>query len=179
MSAWTVIAHTEVGSGGAANIEFNSISGTYTDLAILISGRSNRANPDDWLTIAFNGSSANYSGRRLYGSGSSVTSDQNALTTVIDSGLIDGNNATASTFASVLVYIPNYAGSTNKSVSIDSVMENNATEAYQLIGASLWSDTAAITSIVLDSRFGGTWQEYSSATLYGILKGSSGGVTVS
>jgi hypothetical protein len=179
MSAWTVIAHTEVGSGGAANIEFGSISGSYTDLAVLLSVRGNQANIWDWLTIAFNGNAANYSGRRLYGSGNSVQSNSQSVSSYIENGLINGNTSTSNTFANVLIYIPNYSGSANKSVSIDSVSENNATEAYALIGAALWSNTAAITTVTLDSAAGGTWQQYSSATLYGITKGSSGGVTVS
>ncbi len=37
MSAWTVIAHTEVGSGGVADITFSSIAGTYTDLYLAVS----------------------------------------------------------------------------------------------------------------------------------------------
>jgi hypothetical protein len=78
-----------------------------------------------------------------------------------------GNGATASTFGNGEVYIPNYAGSTNKSMSADGVSENNGTEAYTDLIANLWSNTSAITSILLypDS---GTWQQYSTATLYGI-----------
>jgi hypothetical protein len=179
MSAWTRIAHTEVGSGGAANIEFGSISGSYTDLAILLSVRGNQANIWDWLTIAFNGNAASYSSRRVYGSGNGVSENAQSVGSYIENGLINGNTSTSNTFANVLLYIPNYSGSTNKSVSIDSVSENNGTEAYALIGAALWANTAAITTVTLDSAAGGTWQQYSSATLYGITKGSSGGVTVS
>ena len=179
MSAWTVIGHTEVGSGGAANIEFTSIAGTYTDLAILLSVRGNQSNTWDWLTMQFNGNGSGYSSRRLYGTGSGVSSNTQGVSNHSENGLIDGNTATSNTFANVLIYIPNYAGNTNKSVSYDTVMENNATEAYALVGASLWSNTAATTSILLDSSAGGTWLQYSSATLYGITKGSSGGVTVS
>jgi hypothetical protein len=47
------------------------------------------------------------------------------------------------------MYIPNYAGSSNKSVSIDAVTENNATAAEANLVAGLWSSTAAITSITL------------------------------
>ncbi len=179
MSAWTAIAYTEVGSGGAASISFSSISGAYTDLALLLSVRSNQSNVWDWLTIELNGNTSGYSSRRLYGSGTGASGNSQSVTNYSENGLINGNTSTASTFANVLVLIPNYSGNKNKSVLIHSVSENNANEAYTLTGGSLWSNTSAITSIVIDSQAGGTWQQYSSATLYGITKGSSGGVTVS
>jgi hypothetical protein len=76
------------------------------------------------------------------------------------------------------IYIPNYTGSTAKSVSVDGVMENNATYAAAGIIAGLWNDTAAVTSVSISSEVA-TLVQYSSATLYGILKGTSNGVTVS
>ena len=36
---YTALASVTVGSGGAANIEFTSIPGTYTDLVMLVSLR--------------------------------------------------------------------------------------------------------------------------------------------
>jgi hypothetical protein len=178
MSAWTALGRADVGSGGAATIEFSNISSSYSDLVIHLSVRGNQASAWDWLTIAFNGNAANYSSRRFYGSGSSVSSNSQSTSSYIENGLINGNSSTSNIFANVLIYISNYAGSSNKIISIESVSENNATEAYILGGAGLWSNTSAISSITLDSAAGGTWQQYSSATLYGILKGSSGGVTV-
>jgi len=66
------------------------------------------------------------------------------------------------------LYIPNYAGSANKSASSDSVRENNATGSIQLrLVASLWSNAAAITSVKLVPDYG-NFAIYSTATLYGI-----------
>lgn len=180
MSAWKVIGHTEVGAGGAANIAFNSIPGIYTDLVILLSVRGNQSSTWDWLTMQFNGVASDYSSTRVYGTGSGVSANIQSISSYFENGLINGNTSTANTFSSVLINISNYAGNKLKSVTYESVSENNATtEAYALKGASLWSNTAAITSIVLDSSAGGTWLQHSSATLYGITKGTSGGVTVS
>jgi hypothetical protein len=72
---------------------------------------------------------------------------------------------TASSFSSGEIYIPNYAGSTNKSYSIDSVTEQNATGALAELIAGLWSQTAAITQITLSSS---NFQQYSTAYLYGV-----------
>jgi hypothetical protein len=77
-------------------------------------------------------------------------------------------DSTSNTFANTSLYIPNYAGATNKSYSMDAVTENNATLAGQTIGAALWSNTAAITSIEIASNFGTNLSQYSSFALYGI-----------
>ena len=177
MSAWTVIAHTEVGSGGAANITFSSIPATYTDLVIKCSLRSTRtATSVDNVLLNINsqGNSTNITNRYLGGDGSSAFS----ATGGVDGGVSATNASTASTFGNNLIYIANYAGSTNKSISVDSVNENNATYALQVIAATLWSQTAAISSVSLVPA-NGSWTQYSSATLFGVTKGSSGGVTVS
>jgi hypothetical protein len=165
------IASVTVGSGGAANIEFTSIPGTYTDLVIKISGRTT-ATGTPWTNIQmeFNGSGGTaYSGRLLFGDGSaaasaSVSSEANARLQYASNA-----GATASTFGNSEVYIPNIAGSTNKSISADSVTENNATQSFTGLGASLWANTAAITSIKLTPS-SGTFVQYSTAVLYGISK---------
>jgi len=174
MSAWTVIAHTEVGSGGVADITFSSIAGTYTDLYLAVSARSTASGGTKALKIKFNGSDANFTSRVLIGRGNIAESFTE--TNYLGEQTIPAN--TSNTFASFSVYIPNYGGSTNKSFSVDSVNENNATAAYQTIIGELWSQTAAITSITLVGQDPNLAQ-YTSATLYGITKGSSGGVTVS
>jgi hypothetical protein len=175
MSAWTVIAHTELGSA-QTSIEFSSIPATYTDLVCVLSTRTANAAIGEVINILFNGSSSNISARLLYGagSGSPVSS-----TSTSNMGFTSGADATASTFGNAIIYIPNYAGSTNKSFSADSVSENNATTAYQVLIAGLWSQTTAINSLTFDPGNNANFVQYSSATLYGILKGSSGGVTVS
>jgi hypothetical protein len=176
MSAWTRIAHTEVPSGGQAEIEFASISGSYTDLLILISARSTQNAGNDNLFVRFNTSSSNFTARILEGTGAAANNDTSARYL----GAIPAATSTASTFGSIHVYIPNYTSSTGKNYSVESVQENAQTTAYMHLISGYWnpSPQAAITNIVLDPS-GGNFAEYTSATLYGILKGSSGGVTVS
>ena len=171
----TLISTVTVGAGGAASIDFTSIPGIYTDLMVVVSSRSTRSAPnaDDGLMVKLNGSTASFSGRTLYGTGSSAGS-----ITTTESGVTSATSATSSTFGNANIYIPNYAGATNKSISIDSVAENNATSAGQRITATLWSNAAAITSVGVYAA-NGNLAEFSSASLYGVLKGSSGGVTVS
>jgi hypothetical protein len=158
-----------VGAGGTTSITFSSIPSTYTDLVIKLSCRTNNTGAGYRVVANINGSTANFSGRNIYGSGS--TTGSGTLTTQIF-GFVDGTTETANTFANNEIYFPNYAGSTNKSISTDSVMENNATQAYMQLAAGLWSNTAAITSINLAPETGASdlFLQYTTASLYGISK---------
>lgn len=162
-NTFTKIASVTVGAGGATSIDFTSIPSTFTDLCLKISVRSNQANNANTLSITFNGSSANFTSRLIEGSGSSVSS----FSSTNNIGNVQGTSTTSSTFSSVDVYIPNYAGSTNKSYSADGVTENNGATAYATLAAGLWSQTAAITSVGITIN---AFVQYSSATLYGISK---------
>ena len=160
-TAYTLISSVTVGSGGAANIEFTSIPSTYTDLLIKTSIRNVNDTPRCWLR--FNGATTNFSDIWVYGTGVGALSTTNSN---ID--FLNGRSSfTANTFGNSELYIPNYAGSNNKSVSVDSVAEDNATVAYTQLSAGLWSNTAAITSIQILASTGNIAQ-YSTAYLYGI-----------
>jgi hypothetical protein len=77
---------------------------------------------------------------------------------------------TANTFSNTEVYIPNYAGSTNKSISVDAVNEANSSTDFVyglFLNAGIRSNTAAITAIRF-SLLVGNFVQYSTATLYGI-----------
>lgn len=175
----TVIQHQTLG-GSSASITFSSIPNTYTDLLLVTSTRNTQtANDNEIIYMRFNSDAgANYSWRSLIGTGSTVASTTGSSVTYAIAGRSPNNGRTASVFDNNLIYIPNYAGSTSKSASTDAVEENNATAAMQSIFTNLWTGTAAINSITILPA-AGSFVANSSATLYGILKGSSGGVTVS
>jgi hypothetical protein len=157
------IATVTVGSGGSSTIDFTSIPSTYTDLCLLTSTRGTFSNYYDEFKIRFNGSTTGYTARNVYGSSTGVAS---GTFDAVAFGV--GSTATANTFSNNMLYIPNYAGSTNKSLSSDFVGENNATTTYLGLYANLWSNTAAITSISLSSVNTSNFVQYSTATLYGI-----------
>lgn len=160
------IASVTVGAGGAATIDFTSIPSTYTDLILKVSHRGTSNTGVAGLELQYNGSTSSLTFRRLIGDGASASSGTASTGQV---ALVQGGNATADTFGNLEVYIPNYAGSTNKSASADNANENNATTEYLGITAHLWSNTAAITSIKLDPN-AGDFVQHSTATLYGISK---------
>jgi len=172
----TLISTVTVGAGGATNINFTSIPQTYTDLFITYSGRSTQSASLATIGIRFNGSSIAMSGKRLLGTGSAPGAFNTSGTTTLEVGLGPASTSTANSFSNTSIYIPNYAGSTNKSFSSDSVEEENSSTAYSAIYASIWPSTAAITDITLSIDL--AHAQYTTASLYGILKGS-GGATAS
>jgi hypothetical protein len=164
-NTFTLIASKTVPTDGTSSVTFSSIPATYTDLCLKMSAR--KANNDYDIELKFNGSSTGYSGRYLEGNGAAASSGSYSSLTQAWSGLASTNNQTASTFGNSEIYIPNYAGSTNKSFSVDAVNENNGTTAYADLLAWLWSNTSAITSIELNAN-GSTFATYSNFYLYGI-----------
>jgi hypothetical protein len=163
-NTFELIASSTVGAGGAASIEFTSIPNTFTDLIVKVSARTAAAFASDEFYVQFNGSTSSLTYRSLIGTPESGTATSNTSS----SGYLNGNTATASTFGNAEIYIPNYAGSTNKSVSVDSVNENNASTTRPTLNATLWSNTAAITSLKIISATSSTIQQYSTAYLYGV-----------
>jgi hypothetical protein len=164
------IATVSVGAGGTSNISFSSIPSSFTDLCIKYSIRDSNAQVYTAMSFQFNGSGGTaYSYITVEGTGGSTTSPaQSGLDRTFGVFTGNGTNSTSNTFANGELYIANYSGSNQKSMSLDAVTENNATTAYATINASLWANTAAISSIVIACST--TISQHSSATLYGIKK---------
>lgn len=168
-NTYTLIASSTVGAGGASSINFTSIPSTYTDLMIKGSFRLDVADGSfarKSVLLKINGSLSNMNSTAIYALGSSGTG---SFTTTTISAWGDSNLATANTFSSYEIYIPNYGSSNYKSTSMDSGLENNSSTDYGLLlNASLWSNTAAITSLSLIPDTTGNFVQYTSAYLYGI-----------
>lgn len=172
----TLVSTVTVASN-SAGFNFTGIPATGTDLLLLMSLRSyrNYGGFNNFFLRLNNNSSTVYSYRDLNGTGSSSNSTNTSNNTeFVISSLIPEVSNTSNTFTNLAIYIPNYAGSTNKSVSIDAVGENNATASPQTIFAGLFGSTSAITQI----NFLSDVAPNSTASLYTITKGS-GGATVS
>jgi hypothetical protein len=164
------IATVTVGSGGSSEINFSSIPSTYTDLCLFVSGRSTAAVNSVQIGAYLNGGSypgTGSSNKNLIANGSTVSSSSNVDYLIF--GDVTGTSATSSTFSNVQVYLTNYAGSTAKSMSTDSVTENNGTTVTTALYANGTTNTAAISAIKMNLG-AGNFAEYSTATLYGISK---------
>lgn len=158
-------------NASAASVTFSNIPQSgYTDLKIVVSARSTRTTGGtDNLRMEINGSATNFSYRNLEGNGSTVVSDT-GTTTIVGFLPQDGGTTgwTANTFASTDIYIPNYTSSTNKSFSVDTTTENNATTSYSNLLAHLWSQTTAISSLTFKTGSGSNFVAYSTFSLYGL-----------
>ena len=165
-NTFELISSVTVGALGALTIDFTSIPSTYTDLCLKVSARKTTSGGAN-LQMQFNGSTSGYVQRTIIGSGSAVNSYSD--TSEIGFMYVTTSSDTANTFNNTEIYIPNYAGSNNKSVSIDNVTENNATAAAAVLTAALWSNSAAINRVYLQIANGvGTFAQYSTAYLYGV-----------
>lgn len=168
----SLISRQTVGSAGAASITFSNIPQTYTDLRIVVSARSVRSAVNDVLYMTVNGSTTTYSSRVLEGNGAAAFSYSGGSTAFSDILGIPAASSTTSVFSNAEIYIPNYTSANYKSISANSVGENNATTAYTDLYAGLWSNTTAITSINLYNIIS-NFTEYSTFSLYGISSSTS------
>ena len=165
-----LISRQTVGSAGAASITFSNIPATFTDLRLVWSGRTDYAGVTNTMNILLNSASTTFTLKTVFGDG--TTADTQSSSTNQYVGWIPGSTATASTFGNTELYIPNYTSSNQKSFSVDTVTENNATAVYNGLIAGLWSGTSAISSITLNPR-DGNWVQYSTFSLYGISSNTS------
>jgi hypothetical protein len=171
-NTYTLIATQTVAGSAAASISFSSIPAKYTDLKFFISARGSQASVYAATFISFNGSTASFSNRELYGTGSAGGTSSSAISPGTGQGsiYINGSTATASTFNNSEIYIPNYSSTTlNKSYSCETAAENNATANLNDVIAGLWSNTAAINQVTFTPQTG-NFAIDTSISLYGISK---------
>lgn len=163
-STYEPLATTTLGSS-AATINFNSISGAYTDLIIVISGVSSSSNN---IFGRFNSDTgSNYSVTRMSGSGAAVFSDRAANQTYLTLSNYGWPTTTIGE-QNAFIQIMNYSNTSTFKTVIN--RSNRANAGVDAIG-NLWRSTAAITSISLSTNgFSGAtnWSSGTTATLYGI-----------
>jgi hypothetical protein len=165
-NTYTLLEQITVGAAGAASVTFNSIPQTgYTDLVIKYSSRDIRGSAtQSGLLMSLNGLTTNFTTKAIEGAGSGTPASYSSSSG--DVGTENSVSSTANTFTNGEIYLPNYRSANFKSYSSESAMENNATTAFLDMYAGLWSNTAAITSIGLNT--GGTFVQYSTFSLYGV-----------
>ena len=165
---------TQTASGSAIALYFNNIPQTFTDLKLVASMRSTQTATFKYVALSFNNNQTSiYSNTRVIGDGSAASSArQNGDPQIYVNVSLPGASITSNTYGNAEIYIPNYTGANFKQVIIDTVLENNATTAYQQLGAGLFRSTSPITSLVLEvGDYGNFFTNASTFSLYGITKG--------
>jgi hypothetical protein len=151
-----------------ASITFSSIPATFTDLKVVTSLRSNYAANGSGASMRFNSSSTGYSYKQIYGFSGGAGSVSSTSTTEIGYN-VNSASSTSNTFTSTEFYIPNYASSNSKPVSVEGAFEMNSSTGWQLdMFAYLWSNSAAITTISITENNSSSFISGSTFYLYGI-----------
>lgn len=164
-NTYTLIEAKTLGSA-VASVTFSSIPQTYTDLQLLVSSRATQNVTRELIKIYPNGSTTSNNRILLFGYDSGSTAS--GADTDKSIGWQSGNSTTANTFTSASVYFPNYTSTNYKSYSADVVAENNSSTSWIVnLNASLWSNTAALTSIEIACETS-TFAVNSTFYLYGI-----------
>lgn len=170
MATYKLIEKSTVGAGGASSVTLGSggtIPQTYSDIVVKLSARNTSAVNWYALKFEFNGSTTGYTQIITYNGSGTPTSISRSDSY---SSYLAGTNATASTFSNFEFYVPSYTSSNYKSFSIDWVNENNSSTYIGGITNGLWSNSAAITSISFSLESSGSFPQYSTFYLYGVLK---------
>lgn len=142
-----------------ASVTFSSIPNTYTDLILIINAASSSAAS---CRLRFNSDTGtNYSDTRLYGDGTSATSDRLTTRDHINCGDLSVTTITSNQIINIMNY-------TNTSTYKTVLTRSNIASSYVFLNTSMWRATpAAITSITIFPA-SGNLVSGSTFTLYGI-----------
>lgn len=168
------IATVTVGSGGAANVEFTSIPGTYTHLQLRALAKTNRSDATtDILKVTVNSDTAsNYSWHALGGNGTSAFADSGTSTSYIRQDWVAGNGSGSSNvFGAFVLDILDYANTSKyKTYRFFTGVDTNSgsTDSRIYLTSGLWRSTSAMTSISFAPLDGTGFLQYSHFALYGI-----------
>lgn len=176
-NSYESIATVTVGSGGASDITFSSIPGTYTHLQIRGISCGTRA---DYrigeAEITFNSDTgANYACHDMYGNGSTVTTTglSSRSNIRIAPGTLGGNAGGTAFFGAIIIDILDYANTnkykTMRSLSGVDINGDYAGVAGRLgVTSGLWQNTNAITSIKFTPTGASPFVQYTTFALYGV-----------
>ena len=150
------IATTTLGSA-TATVTFTSISGTYTDL-VLVMDATATTNFTNTKIVINSDTGTNYSWTNLKGDGSSASSARGSTTANLYLGLVNTGRGT------YRFIFQNYSNSTTyKTILSAGGLAGNRVE----YGVGLWRSTSAITNIQVIQP-ADTFTAGSTFTLYGI-----------
>lgn len=163
------IATVSLGSP-TTTITFSSIPGSFTDLRLLIVGRSDSTgNTSVGTFIRYNNDAGgNYSRTALFTDGASAVSSQASNATEVFAGHLPASSGGFSSPGLGQHDIFSYTGSNNKT-SLSNFSSDRNGAGFSWFNAGMWRNASAITRIDIFPA-AGSWVAGTTATLYGILR---------
>ena len=145
-------------SSAQSSVTFSSISGSYTDLVIVLNGALSSGLAG--LSVEYNGDTTvgNYSYTRLQGNGTTASSSRATADKAI--GFV------AQDSCMTIINVNNYSNSTTYKTTLTRTNSNYSSDARTGSYVALWQSTAAITSIKLFASV--NFNSGFTFTLYGI-----------
>ena len=151
------IASTTLGSA-AASTTFSSISGTFTDLRLIVAGAAEQVLAP---VLQFNSDTgSNYSRTLLLGNGTAASSSRDSSVTSASVGAFNTDGP-----HTAIVDIMSYAN-TNVYKTLLSAASRDGFGVYRIVG--LWRSTSAIDTITVLTSNGGNFTSGTTFALYGI-----------
>jgi hypothetical protein len=160
-STYEPIATQTLGSA-TSSVTFSSITGSYTDLVLIINGSVTSGNPSVWMRLNSD-SGSNYSFTRVTGNGTSALSSFEVSQTKANIASAFGMTTTYET--NLVVQIMNYSNTTtNKTTITRANTPSLGTEA----SVNLYRSTSAITAIEILNSSATNFSTGSTFSLYGV-----------
>ena len=170
----TQIAQSILG-GASASVTFSSIPGTFTQLMLIIIGRSSVSALSDNILMQLNGDTgANYDYEQMDSNETiaPASSQATAQTSTSAVGVVTGATATANQPGSVEITFPGYSGTTfSKTMHAVGWLNRSTSSATSkdiIVTSAHWRSTAAINAINIFLASGANFIAGSSFTLYGL-----------
>ena len=157
------IATTTLGTT-TATVNFSSISGSYTDLVVIITGSFNGNDLPAWQVGNGSASTTGYSQTILRGNGTSALSVGFSNQSLTWSG--DVNNIANSQF-NCIINFQNYSNTT----TFKTMLSRYNNPGYEtMTGVNLWRDTSAINYLSFKGLSSNSYNSGTTFTLYGIAR---------
>jgi len=170
-SSYDFIEKITVSGSSTNSVTFSTIPTTYKHLQLRVMARNSRnaVNGPNWISFNGDTSSANYKNPFLYSNGDTTSTGSGFSTTDPGTGIAAaGNTAGSFQFGVALVTIPDYRGSTFKTLLSPGGFNNlDVGDHLSAMNGGLWLNTSAITSITF-SAFTNPLIAGSVFSLYGI-----------
>lgn len=152
----------------ASFIEFTSIAATWTDLVLVVTGRTSRtATTDEAVMVRFNGDTAsNYSLTNLIANGTTVLSQRASSQTGAEWGVLNTSISSNTTPSMAILTVMSYANTNVNKTVLGVSARDQGYGVARYVG--LWRSTSAITTVRVYPALGPDFKSGATASLYGI-----------